>query len=217
LVYSPHFQEVNMPFTLPQLPYPYDSLEPHIDARTMEIHHTKHHQAYITKANAALEGTEWADKPVETVLANLAALPDKIRTTVQNNGGGHANHSLFWQILAPAGRGGGGAPSGALAQALNQTFGSFDAFKAQFADAAANRFGSGWAWLGFDKSGKLHVESTANQDSPVMKGHRPILGLDVWEHAYYLTYQNRRPDYIAAFWHVVNWGKVGELFDSARR
>lgn len=206
-----------MPFTLPQLPYPYDSLEPHIDARTMEIHHTKHHQAYITKANAALEGTEWADKPVETVLANLAALPDKIRTTVQNNGGGHANHSLFWQILAPAGRGGGGAPSGALAQALNQTFGSFDAFKAQFADAAANRFGSGWAWLGFDKSGKLHVESTANQDSPVMKGHRPILGLDVWEHAYYLTYQNRRPDYIAAFWHVVNWGKVGELFDSARR
>ncbi len=206
-----------MPFTLPQLPYPYDSLEPHIDARTMEIHHTKHHQAYITKANAALEGTEWADKPVEMVLANLAALPDKIRTTVQNNGGGHANHSLFWQILAPAGRGGGGAPSGALAQALNQTFGSFDAFKAQFADAAANRFGSGWAWLGFDKSGKLHVESTANQDSPVMKGHRPILGLDVWEHAYYLNYQNRRPDYIAAFWHVVNWGKVGELFDSARR
>jgi Fe-Mn family superoxide dismutase len=206
-----------MSFALPQLSYPYDALEPHIDARTMEIHHTKHHQAYINNANSALEGTEWASKSVEEVLRSIESVPENIRTAVRNNAGGHANHSLFWQILAPAGNGGGGQPSGELAQAITQTFGSFDAFKEQFAKAATTRFGSGWAWLGLDQNGKLHVESTPNQDSPIMQRHKPILGLDVWEHAYYLNYQNRRPDYIAAFWNVVNWGKVAELYGAAKR
>ena len=205
-----------MAFTLPQLPYPYNALEPHIDSRTMEIHHSKHHQAYINNANTALEGTAWAGKPAEEILAHLDALPENIRTTARNNVGGHANHTLFWQTLAPAGKGGGGQPSGALADAIKATFGSFEAFKDQFAKAAATRFGSGWAWLGFDEKGKLHVGSTPNQDSPIMMGHKPILGLDVWEHAYYLNYQNRRPDYIAAFWNVVNWGKVAEFFEKAK-
>ncbi len=205
-----------MTFELPSLPYAYDALEPHIDARTMEIHHTKHHAGYVAKANAALEGTEWADKPVEEVLKNIDALPDAKRTAVRNNAGGHANHSLFWQVMAPPGKGGGGQPEGALADEINKVFGSFDEFKTQFANAAATRFGSGWAWLGLDEKGVLHVGSTPNQDSPIMFGHTPILGLDVWEHAYYLNYQNRRPDYIAAFWNVVNWPKVGELFATAR-
>ena len=206
-----------MPFSLPALPYAHDALEPHIDGKTMEIHHGKHHQAYINNANAALEGTEWAGKPVGDVLANLDAIPEDIRGTVRNNAGGHANHSLFWTILAPAGKGGGGTPGGALAEAIIGLCGSFDAFKEQFAKAAATRFGSGWAWLTVDRSGKLKVESTPNQDSPISEGRTPILGLDVWEHAYYLNYQNRRPDYIAAFWNVVNWGKVAELYSAASR
>ena len=205
-----------MAYELPELPYAHDALEPHIDAQTMEIHHGKHHQAYINNANAALEGTEWAKKSVEEVLKNLDAIPENIRGAVRNNAGGHANHSLFWTVLAPAGKGGGGAPSGALADAIKATFGSFDAFKEQFAKAGATRFGSGWAWLSVDGSGNLVVESTPNQDSPLSAGHTPILGLDVWEHAYYLNYQNRRPDYIAAFWNVVNWGKVAELYNAAR-
>ncbi|QKK09216.1 MAG: superoxide dismutase [Planctomycetota bacterium] len=205
-----------MPFSLPALPYAHDALEPHIDGKTMEIHHGKHHQAYINNANAALEGTEWAKKSVEEVLKNLDAIPENIRGAVRNNAGGHANHSLFWTVLAPAGKGGGGAPSGALSDAIKATFGSFDAFKEQFAKAGATRFGSGWAWLSVDGSGNLVVESTPNQDSPLSAGHTPILGLDVWEHAYYLNYQNRRPDYIAAFWNVVNWGKVAELYNAAR-
>ncbi len=201
-----------MPYTLPDLPYAYDALEPHIDARTMQIHHGKHHQAYVNNANAALEGTVWDGKCPCEVLSKLDSIPDTIRTAVRNNLGGHANHSLFWQVLAPAGKGGGGAPTGALAAEIQATFGSFDAFKEQFAKAAATRFGSGWAWLGFEADGKLHVGSTPNQDSPASFGHTPILGLDVWEHAYYLNYQNRRPDYIAAFWNVVNWAKVAELY-----
>jgi Fe-Mn family superoxide dismutase len=205
-----------MPFSLPKLPYAHDALEPHIDGKTMEIHHGKHHQAYINNANAALEGTEWANKSVEELLANLESLPEKIRTAVRNNAGGHANHSLFWTILAPAGKGGGGAPTGDLAAEIDKVFGSFESFKEQFAKAGATRFGSGWAWLRFDEHGKLHVGSTPNQDSPLSFGHTPILGLDVWEHAYYLNYQNRRPDYIEAFWNVVNWSKVAELFEKAR-
>ncbi|MBZ0171508.1 MAG: superoxide dismutase, partial [Phycisphaerales bacterium] len=194
-----------MSFEIPALPYAFDALEPHIDTRTMEIHHGKHHAAYIAKANSALEGTDWADKPVEEVLKSLESLPDAKRTAVRNNAGGHANHTLFWQIMAPAGQGGGGTPVGTLADEINKVFGSFDAMKKQFADAAATRFGSGWAWLGLDEKGALHVGSTPNQDSPIMFGHTPILGLDVWEHAYYLNYQNRRPDYVTAFWNVVNW------------
>lgn len=206
-----------MSFQLPPLPYAFDALEPHIDARTMEIHHGKHHAAYINNANKALEGTPWASKGVEEVLRAIESLPEDKRAAVRNNAGGHANHTLFWQIMAPAGKGGGGKPTAALAAEIDKVFGSFDAFKEQFANAAATRFGSGWAWLGLDAQGKLHVGSTPNQDSPIMMGHTPILGLDVWEHAYYLNYQNRRPDYIAAFWNVVNWGKVGELFDAAKR
>jgi len=207
---------VIMSFTLPDLPYAYDALEPYIDARTMEIHYSKHHQGYTNKANAALEGTPWADKSAEEILQHLNDIPEKIRTAVRNNVGGFFNHSLFWQILAPAGKGGGGEPTGDLAEALNQVFGSLDGFKDEFTKAAATRFGSGWAWLGFDGDGKLHVGSTPNQDTPITFGHIPILGLDVWEHAYYLHYQNRRPDYINAFWNIVNWGKVSELFDNAR-
>ncbi len=197
-------------YALPDLEYAYDALAPHIDARTMEIHHQKHHQAYITKALAALEGhDELLTLPVNQLLKKLPQVPPEIRQAVINNAGGHSNHSLFWQIMGPNG---GGKPSGELAAAINTAFGSVDGFKEQFANAAATRFGSGWAWLGFDGSGKLHVGSTANQDSPYSVGHLPILGLDVWEHAYYLNYQNRRPDYIAAFWEVVNWGMVEDLF-----
>ena len=199
-----------MTHVLPDLPYAYDALEPHIDARTMEIHHGKHHAGYVNKLNAALEGhPELQEKNVRELLRDIKSVPEDIRQAVINNGGGHANHSLFWKIMGP---GKGGKPSGELASAIDSVFGSFDGFKEAFANQATTRFGSGWAWLGLDASGKLHVGSTANQDSPWMIGHKPILGLDVWEHAYYLNYQNRRPDYIAAFWNVVNWDKVGEKF-----
>ena len=199
-----------MTHTLPDLPYAYDALEPHIDARTMEIHHSKHHAGYVAKLNAALEGhPELQAKNVRELLSDIKSVPEDIRQAVINNGGGHANHSLFWKVMGP---GKGGNPSGELGSAIDSVFGSFDGFKEAFANAAATRFGSGWAWMGFDGSGKLHVGSTANQDSPWMIGHKPILGLDVWEHAYYLNYQNRRPDYISAWWNVVNWEKVGEKF-----
>jgi Fe-Mn family superoxide dismutase len=201
-----------MAFSLPTLPYAYNALEPHIDARTMEIHHTKHHQAYIDKANAALEGTAWAEWPVEEVLKKLHEFPDEAKKAVlRNHAGGHANHSLFWTILGPQK---GGEPTGALMDAINKAFGSFEEFKKKFADAAALRFGSGWAWLTVS-GGNLEVSSTANQDSPLMEGKTPILGLDVWEHAYYLNYQNKRPDYIAAFWNVVNWTEVERRYNEA--
>ncbi|HEU4364281.1 MAG TPA: superoxide dismutase [Candidatus Krumholzibacteria bacterium] len=203
-----------MPFTLPDLPYPHNALEPHIDARTMEIHHGKHHKAYIDNANAALEKhPTLAGKSVEDLLRDLNAVPEDIRTAIRNNAGGHANHSLFWTVMQPTG---GGAPSGDLAAAIEQAFGGFDAFRAQFETAAKTRFGSGWAWLSVKKDGALAVSSTANQDSPLSEGMMPILGLDVWEHAYYLNYQNRRPDYVAAFWNVVNWGEVEKRFKAAR-
>lgn len=202
-----------MPYSLPSLNYPYTALEPNIDARTMEIHHTKHHQAYINNVNAALDGTEWANADIETVLKSIDKLPADKRQAVINNGGGHANHALFWTILSPEG---GGAPSGDLADAINKAFGSFDAFKSAFADAAAKRFGSGWAWLVVDADKSLKVTSSANQDSPIMSGQTPILGLDVWEHAYYLNYQNRRPDYVTAFWNVVNWDQVAKNFKAAK-
>ena len=201
-----------MAYELPKLPYAYDALEPHIDARTMEIHHTKHHQTYITNVNNAIAGTDLEKKSVEDLIKDLNAVPENIRTVVRNNGGGHANHTLFWTILAPNA---GGKPSGDLAAAIDSTFGSFDTFKEQFAKAAATRFGSGWAWLSVG-GGKLSIESTANQDSPLMEGRTPILGLDVWEHAYYLNYQNRRPDYIAAFWNVVNWNEVAKRLAAAK-
>ncbi|MBI3332029.1 superoxide dismutase [Candidatus Peregrinibacteria bacterium] len=200
-----------MPYTLPKLPYAYDALEPHIDARTMEIHHTKHHQAYIDKVNAALAGTPWDGGPIEEILKNFKDVPADKQTAVRNHGGGHANHSLFWTVLKP---GGGGEPSGVLMEAIQKACGSFADFQKQFNDAAANRFGSGWAWLVKDASGALSVTSSANQDSPLMEGRTPILGLDVWEHAYYLKYQNKRPDYIAAFWNVVNWDEVSRRFGS---
>ena len=203
-----------MALTLPPLPYAYDALVPHVDARTMEIHHTKHHQAYINNANKALEPhAALAVKSAEALIADLSAVPDDIRTVIRNNAGGHANHSLFWTVMGP---GAGGEPTGGLADAINSTFGSLATFKEKFAAAATTRFGSGWAWLSFDK-GKLLVESTANQDSPLMEGRTPILGLDVWEHAYYLNYQNRRPDYIGAFWNVVNWNEVARRFTEAAR
>lgn len=201
-----------MAFELPKLTYAYDALEPHIDARTMEIHHTKHHNTYVTNLNAAVEGTEFADKDLIELISNINALPADKQTAVRNNGGGHANHSLFWEILAP---GGAKAPTGELAAAIDAKFGSFDAFKDEFAKAAAGRFGSGWAWLVVE-NGELKVTSTPNQDSPYMEGQTPILGLDVWEHAYYLNYQNRRPDYIAAFWNVVNWDVVAEKYAAAK-
>lgn len=201
-----------MAYTLPELPYAYDALEPHFDARTMEIHHSKHHQGYTNNVNAALEGTDLADASIEEVLTNITSLPADKQQAVINNGGGFANHSLFWSILSPNG---GGAPTGSLAAAIDADLGGFEAFKDAFAKAAATRFGSGWAWLSVSAEGTLVVHSTANQDSPIMDGHTPILGLDVWEHAYYLHYQNRRPDYISAFWNVVNWEQVQANFDAA--
>ena len=202
-----------MAYSLPQLPYAYDALEPHIDVRTMEIHHTKHHQAYISKVNEAIAGTELERKSVEDLIADLQHVPEKIRAVVRNHGGGHANHSLFWTVMSPRG---GGAPSGELAAAINAELGGFDAMKEAFSTAAATRFGSGWAWLSVDH-GKLTIESTANQDSPLMEGRIPILGLDVWEHAYYLKYQNRRPDYIAAFYNVIHWEEVVRRYREAKR
>ena len=202
-----------MAYTLPDLPYAGDALKPHIDAKTMEIHHDKHHNAYVTKLNAAIEGSTLGDQSIEDLCRNLDTVPENIRTAVQNNGGGHANHSLFWTVMGP---GGGGTPEGALAAAIDSELGGFDAFKTAFSNAAATRFGSGWAWLSVDSTGKLVVESTPNQDNPWMTGSTPILGLDVWEHAYYLNYQNRRPDYIAAFWNVVNWQAVGERYAAAK-
>jgi Fe-Mn family superoxide dismutase len=197
-----------MAYEVPPLPYDYNALEPHIDEETMHLHHDKHHQAYVTNANAALEGTEWADKPVEEVLKNLGALPQDKQAAVRNNAGGHYNHSLFWVWMGP---GGGGEPDGALRQAIDSAFGSFGDFQAQLKDAGVKRFGSGWAWLVHDGSG-LAIVSTPNQDSPISDGKTPILGVDVWEHAYYLKYQNRRPDYLDAWWNTVNWAKVAEGF-----
>ena len=197
-----------MPHSLPDLPYAHDALEPTIDAKTMEIHHGKHHQAYVDNLNKALEGTPWADREVEDVIRNLDAIPEDKRAAVRNNGGGHANHSLFWQIMKPRG---GGDPSGDLEAAINDAFGDADALKAELNDAGVKRFGSGWAWLTL-RDGKLVIESTPNQDSPLMDGGKPVLGLDVWEHAYYLKYQNRRPDYITAWWNVVNWDEVNKRF-----
>jgi superoxide dismutase, Fe-Mn family len=201
-----------MALSLPDLPYDYAALEPTIDEQTMRIHHDKHHQAYIDNANKALEGTEWADKSAEEILTSLDAVPEEIRATVRNNVGGHANHTFFWEIMGPDG---GGAPSGELAAAVDQTFESFDALKSAVNDAGVKRFGSGWTWLVHDGNG-LAVMSTANQDSPLSEGKTPLLGIDVWEHAYYLKYQNRRPDYLAAWWDVVNWDGVAQRFDAAR-
>ncbi len=201
-------------YTLPPLPYDFGALEPHIDARTMEIHHDKHHAAYINNLNAALKDhPDHQGKPIEALIANLNALPEAIRTAVRNNGGGHANHSFFWQIMKP---GGGGEPTGAIATAISSELGGFTSFKEAFAKAGATRFGSGWAWLVLGKDGKLAVSSTANQDSPIMEGLTPILGVDVWEHAYYLKYQNRRPDYIAAWWNTINWDEVNRRYSAAK-
>jgi superoxide dismutase, Fe-Mn family len=200
-----------MPFTLPDLPYAHDALEPTIDARTMEIHHGKHHQAYVDNANKALAGTEWEDSSVESVLASLAAMPEEIRTTVRNNAGGHVNHSLFWEIMSPDG---GGEPEGELKAAIDDLWGSTEELKSAINDAGVKRFGSGWTWLIYDGTG-LAVKSTPNQDSPLLDGDEPLLGIDVWEHAYYLNYQNRRPDYLAAWWNVVNWAEVARRFDAA--
>jgi Fe-Mn family superoxide dismutase len=200
-----------MAHTLPTLPYPHDALEPHIDKMTMEIHHGKHHNAYVTNLNAALEKhPELQSKSVEDLIRGINSVPEDIRTAVRNNGGGHANHSMFWQIMAPNA---GGAPTGAIGDAIKSSFGSFDAFKEQFAKAAAGRFGSGWAWV-IDSGGKLAIESTPNQDSPLMDGKKPVFGLDVWEHAYYLKYQNRRPDYVTAWWNVVNWAEINRRLQS---
>ncbi len=207
-----------MAYTLPALPYAYDALTPHIDAKTMEIHHTKHHQAYITKVNDAIAGTPLESKSIEDLISDLSAVPDDKRGTVRNNGGGHANHALFWTVMGPSK---GGSPSGDLAAAIDKAFGSFDAMKEQFANAAATRFGSGWAWL-YVEGGALKIGSTANQDNPLMGqsvagiSGTPVLGLDVWEHAYYLNYQNRRPDYVSAFWNVVDWDAVADRFAAAK-
>lgn len=202
-----------MAFQLPALPYPNNALEPHIDALTMEIHHDRHHNTYVTNLNAALEkAPELQNKSIEELLSDLNAVPETIRTAVRNNGGGHANHTLFWEVIGPNG---GGAPTGALAEAIDKELGGFDKFKEDFAAAATTRFGSGWAWL-VVKDGKLAITSTPNQDNPISEGATPILGLDVWEHAYYLNYQNKRPDYIKAFWNVVNWEEVGKRYESAK-
>jgi superoxide dismutase, Fe-Mn family len=204
-----------MAYTLPNLPYAENALEPHIDAQTMNIHRTKHHQAYINNVNAALDKhPQLAAKSVEDLMRGLGSVPEEIRTVVRNNGGGHANHSLFWTIMKPKG---GGEPTGDLAAAINSTFDGFAAFKEQFAKAATTRFGSGWAWLSVDASGKLGIDSSANQDTPLSEGRTPILGLDVWEHAYYLKYQNRRPDYITAFFNVINWDEVARRFAAAKK
>lgn len=204
-----------MPFELPPLPYAEDALEPHIDARTMSIHHDKHHAGYTNNLNSALEGhADLAGKSIEDLLGNLNAVPESIRTAVRNNGGGYANHNLFWTVMGPNG---GGEPTGALGDAISAEFGSFASFKDAFAKAAATRFGSGWAWLYVDSNGKLVVGSTPNQDTPLMEGNTPILGLDVWEHAYYLNYQNRRPDYISAWWNVVNWDAVAANYEAATK
>ncbi len=209
-----------MPFTLPQLPYPADALEPHIDRQTMEIHHGRHHKAYVDNANKALDGTKWADADPIEVIQNLSQIPEDKRTAVRNNAGGHVNHSLFWQLMAPPAQGGGGQPQGPVAKAIEKSFGDFSHFKEEFAKAAAGRFGSGWAWL-VVRNGDVTICSTANQDNPLMGQQvagcdgTPILGLDVWEHAYYLKYQNKRPDYVAAWWNVVNWPKVAELYQKA--
>ncbi len=203
-----------MSHTLPDLPYSHDALEPHIDARTMEIHHGKHHQGYVNKLNAALEGhDDLKERPVEDLLRNIENVPADIQTAVRNNGGGHANHSLFWTILSPSG---GGKPVGALGGAIEGAFGSFDEFKDKFSSTAGSRFGSGWGWLVLTGEGELDMYSTPNQDSPFMQGHTPLLGVDVWEHAYYLNYQNRRPEYLEAFWEIVNWGQVSKNYEDAR-
>ncbi|QGZ64917.1 superoxide dismutase [Paraburkholderia acidisoli] len=206
-----------MPYTLPALPYATDALEPHIDTRTMEIHHSRHHQTYVNNLNAALEGTEYQNLPVETLVAQIISLPEALQTPVRNNGGGHANHSLFWTVMSPQG---GGTPTGELARAIDTDLGGFDAFKDAFTKAALTRFGSGWAWLCVNREGKLVVENSGNQDSPLMagllSGNTPILGLDVWEHAYYLKYENRRPEYIAAFYNVIHWSEVARRYAAAR-
>ena len=202
-----------MPHSLPALPYAYDALEPHIDAQTMEIHHSKHHQTYINNLNAALEGSSYVEWPVEQLLSHLAELPQALHGAVINQGGGHANHTLFWTVMSPSG---GGEPSGELAAAIDEQIGGFAAFKEAFTKAALTRFGSGWAWLSVTPEKRLVVESSANQDSPLMNGNTPILGLDVWEHAYYLRYQNRRADYLAAFWNVVNWDEVARRYAAAK-
>jgi Fe-Mn family superoxide dismutase len=201
-----------MAFELPELPYEKDALEPTIDAQTMELHHDKHHAGYTRKLNNAIEGTEWESKSIEEILQNLDSLPANIQTAVRNNGGGYINHKLFWEIMSPDG---GGAPEGDLASAIDDAFGSFDSFKEQFESAGAGQFGSGWAWLVVDGSGDLKITSTPNQDTPIMDGETPILGVDVWEHAYYLNYQNKRGDYLANWWNVVNWDAVSEKYDAA--
>ena len=203
-----------MAYELPTLPYAKDALEPYIDAQTMEIHHGKHHNAYVTNLNKAIAGKpDLESKPIEALISNLEAVPAEIRTAVRNNGGGHANHSMFWKIMGPKA---GGAPTGALATEIDATFGGFDAFKEKIEAAGVGRFGSGWAWLIVNKAGKLEVTSTANQDSPLMEGNKPVLGCDVWEHAYYLKYQNRRPDYLKAWWNVVNWTEVANYYQAAK-
>ncbi|MEX0769820.1 MAG: superoxide dismutase [Balneolaceae bacterium] len=201
-----------MAYELPDLPYAYDALEPHIDERTMKIHHTKHHQGYTNKVNTALEGHSFADLPIEEVLQRINEVPEDIRQAVINNGGGYANHKLFWTVLSPNG---GGKPSGKLANDIKETFGDFDQFKEKFSSTAAGQFGSGWGWLCVDKNNNLKIISTPNQDSPYMNGLTPILGVDVWEHAYYLNYQNRRPDYLKAFWNIVNWDQVAKNYEDA--
>jgi len=204
-----------MAYTLPTLAYPYNALEPHIDARTMEIHHSKHHQAYVNNVNNAIKGkADLESKSIEELISDLGAIPEDIRNAVRNNGGGHANHTFFWTVIGPKA---GGQPQGHVAAAINLAFGTFDAFKEKFAQAATTRFGSGWAWLSVNKAGQLEISSSANQDSPLSEGKTPILCIDVWEHAYYLHYQNRRPDYIAAFWNVINWNEVEKRFNAVKK
>ncbi len=202
-----------MAHQLPELPYGFDALEPYIDARTMEIHHGKHHAGYVKKLNAAIEGTEYENMDIEELIKGLSKVPDNIRTAVQNNGGGHYNHSIFWPIMGPDG---GGEPSGDLASAISDTFGNFDKFKEEFSNAAATRFGSGWAWLVVDNSGNLKIMSTPNQDNPISQGLKPVMGIDVWEHAYYLKYQNKRAEYIENWWNVINWDAVAERYESLK-